>query len=176
MERLDSGATDLIDGCARSFFAAIPSLFITGQVSPRERSAVPFTNVQQSGFQEAKIVDVVKPITKYAVLVRTVGELRDELADSYEIATSGRKSPVLIDVPMDLQQAETDVVFRGPAAPDPGHVFGQTPCKPDQICYMKAEIERRTRLVRFMPQVGHVDGLSRTIAQCKAAQTRLLVS
>jgi len=105
------GATNLITGIACSFFDSIPSLHITGQVNQRESSAVHGANVRQSGFQETKIVDMVKPITKYAVLVRTVGELRDELAKAYKIAISGRMGPVLVDVPMDIQQAEMDAIF-----------------------------------------------------------------
>lgn len=100
------GATNLITGIACSYFDSIPSLHITGQVNQRESSAIHGANVRQSGFQETKIVDMVKPITKYAVMVRSVEELRDELAKAYEIAVSGRMGPVLIDVPMDVQQAE----------------------------------------------------------------------
>ena len=105
------GATNLITGIACSFFDSIPSLRITGQVNQRESSAVHGANVRQSGFQETKIVEMVRPITKYAVLVRTVEQLRDELTKAYMIATSGRMGPVLIDVPMDIQQAEIEPVF-----------------------------------------------------------------
>ncbi|MFG1466448.1 thiamine pyrophosphate-binding protein [Xanthobacter sp. DSM 24535] len=99
------GATNLITGIASSFFDSVPSLHITGQVNQRESSSIHGANVRQSGFQETKIVEMVRPITKYAVLVRTVEELRDELAKAYFIATSGRMGPVLVDVPMDIQQA-----------------------------------------------------------------------
>ncbi|QDM33320.1 thiamine pyrophosphate-binding protein [Tardiphaga sp. vice352] len=105
------GATNLITGIACSFFDSIPSLHITGQVNQRESSAIHGANVRQSGFQETKIVEMVRPITKYAVLVTTVDELRDELAKCYVIAMSGRMGPVLIDVPMDIQQAEIEPVF-----------------------------------------------------------------
>lgn len=100
------GATNLITGIACSYFDSIPSLHITGQVNQRESSAIHGATVRQSGFQETKIVDMVKPITKYAVMVRSVEELRDELANAYVIAVSGRMGPVLVDVPMDVQQAE----------------------------------------------------------------------
>ena len=100
------GATNLITGIACSYFDSIPSLHITGQVNQRESSALHGANVRQSGFQETKIVEMVRPITKHAVMVRSTDELRHELANAYEIATSGRMGPVLIDVPMDIQQAE----------------------------------------------------------------------
>src|ERR1700759_4188130 len=102
------GATNLITGIASSYFDSIPSLHITGQATQRESRPAPGANVRQAGFQETKIVDMVKPITKYAVMVTSVAELRSELAKAYSIATSGRIGPVLVDVPMDVQQAEVD--------------------------------------------------------------------
>lgn len=100
------GATNLITGIACSFFDSIPSLHITGQVNQRDSGAFLGANVRQAGFQETKIVDMVRPITKYAVTVKTGEELRNELAKAYGIATSGRMGPVLIDVPMDIQQVD----------------------------------------------------------------------
>src|SRR5258708_1799043 len=100
------GATNLITGIACSYFDSIPSLHITGQVNQRESSAYHGAKVRQSGFQETKIVEMVRPITKYAVMVKSAEDLRRELAKGYAIATSGRMGPVLIDVPMDVQQIE----------------------------------------------------------------------
>src|SRR6266404_3574435 len=111
------GATNLITGIACSFFDSIPSLHITGQVNQRESSTIHGAKVRQSGFQETKIVEMVRPITKYAVLVKTVDELRDELAKAYAIAISGRMGPVLVDVPMDIQQAQMEPVFPEISAP-----------------------------------------------------------
>ncbi|MGY2906896.1 thiamine pyrophosphate-binding protein [Bradyrhizobium sp. URHC0002] len=102
------GATNLITGIACSYFDSIPSVHITGQVNQRESSAVHGANVRQAGFQETKIVDMVKPITKYAVMVTSGDELRKEMAKAFSLAISGRMGPVLIDVPMDIQQAEID--------------------------------------------------------------------
>jgi acetolactate synthase-1/2/3 large subunit len=102
------GATNLITGIATSHFDSIPSLHITGQVNQREGSTFHGANVRQAGFQETKIAEIVRPVTKYAVMVRSAAELREELAKAYAIATSGRMGPVLIDVPMDVQQAEVE--------------------------------------------------------------------
>src|SRR5690606_30876178 len=85
----------------------------------RESSAMHGANIRQSGFQETKIVEMVRPITKYAVMVRSVDELRDELAKAYSIAMSGRMGPVLVDVPMDVQQAEMAPDFPVPPQPRP---------------------------------------------------------
>lgn len=100
------GATNLITGIACSYFDSIPSLHITGQVNQRESSAFHGAKVRQSGFQETKIVEMVRPITKYAATVTSAETLQHELAKAYAIATTGRRGPVLIDVPMDIQQIE----------------------------------------------------------------------
>lgn len=115
------GATNLITGIACSYFDSIPSLHITGQVNQREGSAYIGANVRQSGFQETKIVEMVRPITKYAVMVKSAEDLIRELPKAYAIATSGRMGPVLIDVPMDIQQIEinSDVITAYPLPSSP---------------------------------------------------------
>jgi acetolactate synthase-1/2/3 large subunit len=109
------GATNLITGIATSFFDSIPTLHITGQVNQRESSAYHGANVRQSGFQETDIVSMVKPITKYSVMVRSIEELQIELPKAWALARSGRMGPVLIDVPMDVQQAPAEPVFDIPS-------------------------------------------------------------
>jgi thiamine pyrophosphate-dependent acetolactate synthase large subunit-like protein len=113
------GATNLITGIACSYFDSIPTIHITGQVNQRESSAYHGANVRQSGFQETKIVDMVRPITKYAVTVTTAEGLRRELAKAYAIAMRGRRGPVLVDVPMDIQQIEMGDDEIIVSAPDP---------------------------------------------------------
>ena len=100
------GATNLITGIACSYFDSIPSIHITGQVNQNEKLIYQGAIVRQAGFQETNIVDMVKPITKYAIQVTSVMELKEELSKAYKIALEGRMGPVLIDVPMDVQQAE----------------------------------------------------------------------
>jgi len=98
------GATNLITGLACSWFDSIPGLYISGQVNSK------FTKgdkpIKQVGFQEIDIVSIVKPITKYAVMVKAPEEIRYELEKAVHIAKSGRPGPVLIDIPMDIQQEE----------------------------------------------------------------------
>ena len=100
------GATNLITGIACSYFDSIPSIHITGQVNQNEKANYGGANVRQAGFQETKIVEMVRPITKWATQVTNVQELKLALNKAYAIAPSGRPGPVLIDVPMDVQQAE----------------------------------------------------------------------
>ena len=69
---------------------------------------------RQKGFQETNIVDMVKPITKYSVLVTDINSLPDELEKAYNIATTGRMGPVLVDVPMNVQK-ETFKLVNSPS-------------------------------------------------------------
>jgi acetolactate synthase I/II/III large subunit len=105
------GATNLITGIACSYFDSIPALHITGQVNQRESGSTYGANIRQSGFQETKIVDMVRPITKYAILVTSTDDLRNQLSKAYALAVSGRMGPVLVDVPMDIQQAMMEADF-----------------------------------------------------------------
>jgi acetolactate synthase-1/2/3 large subunit len=100
------GATNLLTGIACSFFDSIPAIHITGQVNMRESRMLGNATPRQIGFQETKIVEMARPITKYAVQVHDGESLRHELEKAYQLATTGRMGPVLIDVPMDIQQIE----------------------------------------------------------------------
>ena len=102
------GATNLITGIACSYFDSIPSIHITGQVNKTESSHFIGAKVRQAGFQETNIVDMVKPITKYAIQVYDGKQLKSELTKAYDIAISGRMGPVLIDVPMNVQKEEIE--------------------------------------------------------------------
>ena len=101
------GATNLITPIASCFYDSVPVLFITGQVNTYEcKNASECENnapVRQIGFQETDIVSVVKPITKYAVLIDNIHDLRYELEKAAYLSEEGRKGPVLIDIPIDLQ-------------------------------------------------------------------------
>jgi acetolactate synthase-1/2/3 large subunit len=98
------GATNMITGIANAYFDSIPVIYITGQVNTYEYKYQ--KPVRQLGLQETDIVSVVKPITKYAVMVDNPSQIKVELEKAVDIATSGRKGPVLLDLPMDIQRAE----------------------------------------------------------------------
>jgi acetolactate synthase-1/2/3 large subunit len=138
------GATNLITGIACSYFDSIPTLHITGQVNQNEKEIYAGANVRQAGFQETNIVDMVKPITKYATQVTTAEELRLELAKAYSIAISGRMGPVLVDVPMDIQQLEV----------------GDEIIEPD--IYFEKELENDSNLVK-KKIIDHFDGSKRPL-------------
>jgi acetolactate synthase I/II/III large subunit len=104
------GATNMLTGIADAFFDSVPVLYITGQVNTYEYKYD--KAVRQLGFQETDIVSMVKPVTKYAVLISEEKKLAYELEKAVHIAMSGRKGPVLIDLPMDIQRSDVDA-FKG---------------------------------------------------------------
>ena len=98
------GATNLITPIGSCFFDSVPTLFITGQVNTYEYKYD--QPVRQIGFQETDIVSIIKPITKYAVMVDDIANLRYELEKGYFLSQEGRKGPVLVDIPMNIQRSE----------------------------------------------------------------------
>lgn len=98
------GATNLITGIATSYYDSVPCLYITGQQT-RDRLKGN-TGVRQIGFQETPIIDIVKPITKYAVTVMDPYMLIPEIQKALKIAKEGRPGPVLIDIPDDIQRMD----------------------------------------------------------------------
>ena len=100
------GATNLITGMCCSYYDSVPVLFLTGQVSTFRM--VGQTGVRQIGFQETPIVEICKPITKYAVTISSPQKILFELQKAIYFAKSGRPGPVLIDIPDDLQRTIVD--------------------------------------------------------------------
>ena len=101
------GATNLITGIADAYYDSVPVIFITGQLNSFEYSNI--STLRQQGFQETNIVELVKPITKYATQVKNALDICFELEKAISIANNERPGPVLIDIPMDIQKAEIDV-------------------------------------------------------------------
>ena len=100
------GVTNMMTGIADAFFGSVPVIFISGQVNTYEYKYD--KPIRQQGFQEMEVVNVVKPITKYAVLLDKPEDIRYELEKAVHIATHGRKGPVVIDLPMNISRAEIE--------------------------------------------------------------------
>ncbi|MDE5894321.1 MAG: biosynthetic-type acetolactate synthase large subunit [Acetatifactor sp.] len=91
------GATNVITGIATAFADSIPLVCITGQVH---------TDLLGSdSFQEADITGAVESFVKYSYLVKNVGDIPRIFKEAFHIANTGRKGPVLIDIPIDIQNA-----------------------------------------------------------------------
>jgi acetolactate synthase I/II/III large subunit len=101
------GATNLMTPLGSCYFDNTPAVFITGQVNRAEmRKDRP---VRQLGFQETDIVSVARPISKDAFSVLDPAEIGNALDRAFNTALSGRRGPVLVDLPMDVQRVVIDL-------------------------------------------------------------------
>lgn len=98
------GATNLLTGIGNCYFDSVPAIFITGQVNISEQKGEHPT--RQIGFQETDIVSIAKPITKKSYAVISGNDIPEIFEEAYQIAISGRPGPVLIDIPMNIQNEE----------------------------------------------------------------------
>ena len=103
------GGTNAVTGVAGAWLDSTPTFFLSGQVKRPDRMFDAVTNkplgMRQLGVQEVDIVSIVKPITKYAVVVLDPLDIRYELEKAYYLAMNGRPGPVWVDIPLDVQAA-----------------------------------------------------------------------
>ncbi|UCD54958.1 MAG: thiamine pyrophosphate-binding protein [Candidatus Omnitrophota bacterium] len=97
------GMINLIQGIACAYFDSTPSLYISG--APPTYHLKGKHKVRQMGFQEMDVIKIVKPLTKYAVLLTNPKRIRYELEKLIYSAFEGRPGPVLLDLPDDIQRA-----------------------------------------------------------------------
>lgn len=103
------GATNMLTGACCAYYDSVPVIYITGQVTTFRLKRD--MGIRQLGFQETDVVDIFKPIVKYAVRVEEAKQIQFELEKAYHIATSGRSGPVLIDLPDNLQREDIDIAM-----------------------------------------------------------------
>ena len=109
------GGTNAITGVLGAWLDSIPMVVISGQV--KRETQIPYKELRQLGDQEINIVDVVKPITKYAVCVKDPKDIRYCMEKAFYLATHGRPGPVWVDIPLDVQASEIDVENQKPFEP-----------------------------------------------------------
>ncbi|BCS54494.1 biosynthetic-type acetolactate synthase large subunit [Geobacter sp. SVR] len=97
------GATNTVTGIATAYMDSIPMVIITGQV--------PTALIGNDAFQEVDIIGITRPCTKHSFLVKDVNELATIMKKAFYIARSGRPGPVLVDLPKDVQIAQTEFVY-----------------------------------------------------------------
>jgi len=97
------GATNLVTGLATAYMDSIPMVAFTGQV--------PTTLIGNDAFQEADITGITRPVTKHNYLVKDVKDLARVIREAFHIASTGRQGPVLVDIPADVQRAQTEFVW-----------------------------------------------------------------
>ncbi|MFI3313163.1 MAG: biosynthetic-type acetolactate synthase large subunit [Eubacteriales bacterium] len=100
------GATNLVTGIATAYMDSVPMVAFTGNV--------PTTSIGKDSFQEAYIEGITMPITKHNFTVRKVEDLADIMRKAFRIAQTGRKGPVLVDIPKDITAAKCDYEQKEP--------------------------------------------------------------
>jgi acetolactate synthase-1/2/3 large subunit len=108
------GGTNAITGVLGQYLDSIPGLYISGQIKTSTyKHTYPHLNLRQLGDQEADIVSMVTPITKYAKTIYNPLDIKYEIDKAIAIALDGRPGPVWLDIPLDVQGATVDeTLFR----------------------------------------------------------------
>ena len=117
------GATNLVTGIATAYLDSIPMVAITANVGVDQ--------IGKDSFQEVFITGITEPITKHNYAVRDISRLAHTLRTAFQIANSGRKGPVLVDIPKDITTATFDYTPAAPVQPDP-------PKQPDPALLVQA--------------------------------------
>ena len=139
------GATNLLTGIGSCYFDSSPAVFITGQVNRAEQKGE--RQIRQLGFQETDIVAMAKPITKAAWQVRDESELPEMLARAFNVATTGRPGPVLLDIPMDVQRADVQAPITKQTSDDQAHNLASDDALWDEVFGALRNAERPLVLV-----------------------------
>ena len=136
------GGTNAVTGIAGAWLDSIPMLVIAGQV--KRDNITPRLNgmptVRAIGFQELNVIDIVKPITKYAVSVADEKEIRYHLEKAAYLATHGRPGPVFVEIPLDAQAAEIE--------PDSLKSFGPAELADEKLILDRALMSKAVKLLR----------------------------
>jgi acetolactate synthase-1/2/3 large subunit len=154
------GAINLVTGLATAMMDSVPMLAITGNVGR--------AMLGKDAFQETDIVGIALPVTKYAALVTEPDDVPMAIAQAFEIATTGRPGPVLLDFPKDVLQLETSAPH--PTADElglPGLIRperGDVP-EADELAEMIARAERPLILAGHGVQIAEATELLRQVAE-----------
>lgn len=101
------GGTNAITGVCGAWIDSIPTIFISGQVT--SDTLIGDTGLRQFGIQEANIIELVRPITKYAVTVKDPNTIKYHIQKAAHLALTGRPGPVWLDIPLDIQSKVIDL-------------------------------------------------------------------
>ncbi len=97
------GATNTVTGIATAYMDSVPLIVLTGQV--------PTYLIGNDAFQEADIIGITRPCTKYNFLVKKTEDLARTIREAFYIATTGRPGPVLIDLPKDVTTGKAEFIW-----------------------------------------------------------------
>jgi acetolactate synthase-1/2/3 large subunit len=130
------GATNLITGIAMAYQDNIPMVIITGNV--------PLSSRGSDAFQEADVIGMTLPITKHNYYITDVEDIPAVVRAAFHIANSGRKGPVLIDIPKDISSQKKAFHYKSPDFLSPNKQL-EMPVNETQIDTMLQELERASK-------------------------------
>ncbi len=137
------GGTNALTGVAAAYIESTPMIVLSGQVKIADQ--IRDQGIRQQGMQELDIISMVKPITKYAVMVTDPQSIRYHLDRAVYEATTGRKGPVWLDLPLDVQTMQIE---------EQALTGWQSKCEPDE--------DKKKQSVRLEQQVLEtIDALNR---------------
>lgn len=125
------GATNLVTGIATAYMDSVPLVAVTGNVT--------VSNLGRDSFQEVDIAGVTMPVTKHNYIVKDVKQLAATVREAFYIANAGRKGPVLIDIPKNIQTETCEYE----ETPRKRHT--PKPVSPDSLAGVKAALEGAKR-------------------------------
>lgn len=151
------GGTNAITGVAAAYVESTPMVVVSGQVKLADQ--VRGQGIRQQGMQELDIVSIVKPITKYAAMVTDPRSVKYHLDQAIYQAVHGRKGPVWLDIPLDVQASMVDETSLEGWAPEGQEASGEM----DLECQVLGVIETLNRSIRPVLLAGNgirlADGL-----------------
>lgn len=136
--------TNTLTGVLCAWQDDVPCVFISGQNKLKETTNYTHYPIRTFGNQEADIVTLVKPITKYAVMITNPNEIAYEMDKAFYYANEGRKGPVWIDVPLDVQNMRVEEEELKRFIPDEKMTYQPNP---EDILYVKQALEKSKRPV-----------------------------
>ena len=159
------GATNLITGIATAYADSVPMIAITGQVKS--------DLLGRDVFQEADITGACEPFVKHSYLVSKTEDLPRIFKEAFHIASTGRKGPVLIDIPMDIQQNKIDSF----EYPDKVNIIGYKPNTRGHAVQVKRAVEaiRKSRRPLIVSGGGVLSSGVKLKFQAFADKTRIPV-
>ena len=140
------GATNLVTGIATAYMDSVPMVAFTGNVGT--------DLIGKDSFQEVYITGITMPITKHNFVVRHVEELADTMREAFRIAQTGRKGPVLVDIPKDVTSARAEYTLAPAFQPAPP----STEYDPIAVRQVAEIINRAKRPIIYFGGGTHTNG------------------
>jgi len=152
------GGTNTVTGLAAAWLDSTPCIFLSGQV--KRADSLRHHGVRSMGPQEVDIISVVTPLTKYARTIDEPRDIRYELEKAWHLATSGRRGPVWLDFPLDVQAQSIDESdLRGFAPDDPISNREALRAQASQAVELLKNSRRPVLMIGNGARLAHRDGL-----------------